>query len=467
MMLRYRMPAAVFTLVLLIVSQVTTAVNPCKPALKSYNVRDFGALGDGKTNDTKAFQAAIDKASSSGKKTQVLIPTGYKFLIGSIILKSNIDFHLAEGSEILISTDKQDYIGEAAFKARDAINLTISGTGYINGQDMKFMDHYEKENEWWIPKEWRPNLFELIACRNLEVKDITFGEAPRWGLHMIGCDGVVIDNLKIKNHLDVPNCDGIDPDHCRNVVIKNCNIECGDDGIVVKATRQSEDFGPSANIKVSDCIIKTQDSGIKIGTETTSDVYNVSFEKIQIISSCRGITIQLRDEGNVYNILFSDITFESRYHSDPWWGRGEAISFTAIPRTPETKVGKIHDVIVKNVTGVAENSIRISGTKESRISNVTLENVDVTFGRSTVYKGGLFDNRPTKVYEGIELHTTPAYSIRFADNVALRKCKVQWGKSIPGYFSYALESNDVTNLHTQNFEGTSANPDKYEDVLHH
>src|SRR6187551_2692233 len=81
--------------------------------VKIYNVRDFGAIGDGVTLDTKAFQAAIDKASVGSQKNQVLIPGGYKFLIGSIILKSNIDFHLAEGSEILISTEHKDYIGEA------------------------------------------------------------------------------------------------------------------------------------------------------------------------------------------------------------------------------------------------------------------------------------------------------------------------------------------------------------------
>lgn len=432
---------------------------------KIFNVIDFGAKGNAVMLDTKAFQAAIDKASA--QKGQVLVPGGHTFLIGSIILKSNVDFHLAEGSVIMISTERSDYIGEAAIKARAAENLTISGTGYINGQDLKFMDHYEKENEWWIPKEWRPNLFELIGCKNLTVKDITFGEAPRWGLHMIGCEKVLIDHITIKNHLDVPNCDGIDPDHCRQVEIKNCNIECGDDGIVIKATKQEEDFGPSADIKVSDCIIKTQDSGIKIGTETTSDVYNITFERIKIISSCRGLTIQLRDAGNVYNVTFSEITFESRYHSDPWWGRGEAISFTAIPRTAETHLGSIHDITVKNVSGLAENSVRISGTKESRIKHINFENVKVTFSRSTKYKGGLFDNRPTKVYEGIELHTTPAYSVRFADNVSFKNCCAVWGTNVPDYFSHALETTDVTELKLNGFEGVSANPAKFENIVIH
>jgi len=69
-----------------------------------------------------------------------------------------------------------------------------------------------------------------------------------------------VDNVKVKNLLDVPNCDGIDPDHSRNVEIRNCTIACGDDGIVVKASRQSTDFGPSAHISVRDCVIETQDA---------------------------------------------------------------------------------------------------------------------------------------------------------------------------------------------------------------
>src|SRR5688572_14543755 len=320
------------TLILLALCHTSFASGTSRPdqKIQVFNVLKFGAVGDGKTLATAAIQKAIDQASVSKKKAQVLIPGGNRFLIGTLKLKGNIDFHLAEGSELLISPDKKDYTGDAVITARDAHNLTISGTGYINGQDMKFMDHYEKENEWWIPKEWRPNLFELVACKNLVVRDITFGAAPRWGLHMIGCEKVLVDNIKIKNTLDVPNCDGIDPDHCRDVVIKNCHIICGDDGIVIKATRQKEDFGPSANIRVYDCVIETQDSGVKIGTETTSDIYDVVFERIKIISSCRGIGIQLRDEGNVRDITFKDITFTSKYHSNPWWGRGEAISFTAI-----------------------------------------------------------------------------------------------------------------------------------------
>jgi hypothetical protein len=430
-----------------------------------FDVLEYGAVGDGKTLDTIAIQKAVDAANATGKKARVVVRKAHKYLIGTLVLKANIDFYLEGDAELLVSTNKTDYAGEAAIVANHADNLTISGTGSINGRALEFMTHFDKANEWWIPKDWRPKLFILTSCNKLTVKDITVTKAPSWSLHMLGCENVLIDRIKINNNLDVPNCDGIDPDHCRNVTIRNCHIICGDDAIVIKTTRQKENYGPSANIRIRDCLLETQDSGVKIGTETTEDIYDIKFERCKIVTSCRGLTIQLRDEGNVYDVEFSDITFVSRYHSDPWWGRGEAISLTAIPRTPQTIVGTIYDVRIKNIKGRAENSVRINGTKESRIKDITLSNVDITFNRWTRYPGNLFDNRPTTAYPGIEPHGNPGYYIRYADNVILKDCSVKWGDNVPDYFTYALEAHDATGVKLKDFKGEAAHPKRDKAVV--
>ncbi len=402
---------------------------PLRGQGKVFDVRDFGAKGDGKTLDTAAIQKAIDQASAVGGGAQVLMRGGRKYLVSTLELKSGIDFHLADDAELLVSTHQSDYPAGAdgVITANRAQNLKITGTGNINGRALEFMTRFDKTGEIWEFGAFRPKIFVLTACRGLEVRDISFGNAPFWGLHMLGCEHVLVDRVKVRNLLDVPNCDGIDPDHCRDVEIRNCDIVCGDDAIVVKTTRQATKFGPSANIRVHDCVMETKDSGLKIGTETTDDVHDIHFERCEIKSACRAMTIQLRDEGNVYGIDFSDIKFTVRYQATPWWGRGEAISFTAIPRAQGLPVGKIHDVRVRNATGRAENSVRIDGVAESRIENVTLDNVAITFDRWTDYPGGVYDNRPTTAYPGIEKHSTPGIHISYADRVTLKDCKVMWG----------------------------------------
>lgn len=451
-------------LLLLVVMNFGILSAKSQKATKVIDVTKYGAKGDGKTLDTKAIQKAIDEAAKIGNGTKVLVPTGHQYLISTLVLKSNIEFFLEGNSQLLVSDKKDDYLVEGAIIANDVKNLKISGTGSINGRALEFMTHYDTVKEIWMPKDWRPKLFILTKCKDLEITDITIEKAPSWSLHMLGCENVLIDGVKIKNNLDVPNCDGIDPDHCRNVEIRNCEISCGDDAIVIKATQQDIDYGPSANIWVHDCKLETQDSGVKIGTETAQDIYNIVFERCEIKTSCRGLTIQLRDEGNVYNIVFKNINFTSRYHSNPWWGRGEAISLTAIPRNPETKIGKIHTILIENVKGIAENSIRINGTKESRITDIRLQNVNVALNRWTKYPGNLYDNRPTKAYQGIEVHDTPGISIRFSDRVVLENCSIAWGNTIPEYFTNAIQAIESTGIEIINFKGESANPAKYKAI---
>ena len=421
---------------------------------KVFNVLNFGAAGDGVTLDTSAIQRTIDAAADDGG--QVLIPRGHKFLVATLDLKGGIDFHL--DGELVISTNHSDYASDGVITASNAADLRITGSGRISGQSLSFMTSYENNNEWWLFKDWRPKMFVLTGCTNLVVRDITFRDAPYWGLHMLGCQNVLVDNVTIVNRLDVPNDDGIDPDHCRDVEIKNCHLTCGDDAIVIKSTRQAKDFGPCADVHVHDCVIRTQDAGLKIGTETTGDIHDILFERCKIISGSRGLCIQLRDEGDIFNVIFRDIKFTSRYFSYPWWGRGEAISLTAIPRLPTTKLGTLHDILIQNVTGRAENSVRVNGTTNSHIQSVRLEYVRVKLDRWTKYKGGVFDNRPTKVLETIETHDSPGFNIRYADDVVLNDCAITWGRNLPDQFSSAFEAENVTGLRLTGFEGHAAHP---------
>jgi polygalacturonase len=428
-----------------------------------FDVHDHGAAGDGRTLDTAAIQRAIDAAAAAGGGARVLLRSGRVYVTGPLRLAGGVDFHLQGSTRLRVSTDPADYPDPASgvLHARGAHRLTISGAGTIDGRSPEFMERFDAKDEWWIPKSFRPRLLVLEDCEDLTLRDVTFFQAPHWTVHLVGCRRVLVEGLTIRNQLDVPNCDGIDPDHCQDVVIRNCHIVCGDDAIVVKTTAAFPQYGPSRGIHVHDCVLETQDSGLKIGTETIQDVHDILFERCRIVTSCRGLCIQLRDQGNVHDVVFRDIQFVSRYHSAPWWGRGEAISFTAIPRSPETRVGTIRNVRVENVRGRGENSVRIEGLGGGRISDVVLDRVAVTLGRWTRYPGGVFDNRPTSVVAPIEPHSTAGISIRHADRVTLKDCSVAWSGEPPADFTHALEALDAPGLTLERFRGQAAHPARH------
>jgi polygalacturonase len=407
------------------------------------------------------LQKAIDTAAGRGGG-RILLPGGLRFLSGALDLKSGIDFHLADDAVLLASTRPEDYSTyPGLLNANRAQGLKISGTGNIDGQAMQFMTSYSKTDERWEPKGFRPRMFSLTRCRDLEVTGISFGHSPNWGLHLLGCERVLVDGIRIRNYMDVPNCDGIDPDHCRDVEIRNCDIACADDAIVIKTSEQPQDYGPSRNIAVKDCVVTSRDSGLKIGTETFGDISKILFERCKVVSSGRGPTITHRQPGNIEDVEFRDIELTTEHHAARWWGWGEAVSVTAWPRTTDGTVGSLRNIRLRNITGRAENSIRIDGMKEQPIEDVLLENIDMTIDRWTGYPGGRFDNRPTAAgVEGLEVHDTPVFSIRNARNVTVRDCTARWGKQREPYFSYALEAQNVKNLQLEHFTGEAAHPDR-------
>jgi hypothetical protein len=434
---------------------------------RDFNVKNFGAIGDGIAVDTSAIQKAIDTAGAWGGGARVLLPGGKRYLIGSLMLKSGIDFHLAEDTRLIASPNPLHYPSALAaiLMAEKAVGLKISGSGYIDGQAMKFMSAYSETDERWEPKPFRPRMFRLTACSDLEISGISFGNSPEWGLYMLGCERILVDGITIRNQFDVPNCDGIDPDRCRDLEIRNCDIECADDAIVIKASEQAVDYGPTRNVVVKDCKMKSRDSGIKIGTETAGDISNVRFERCKVINGGRGPTITHRGGGEIHDIEFSDIEVTAEHHAARWWGWGEAVSLTVRSRVLGKKVGRLHDIRIRNVRGKAENSVRVEGTKDNPIENVLLDNVDITIDRWTKYPGGKFDNRSTSAdVPGLEPHATPVYSIRNADHVLLRDCKARWGTNIQDYFGCAVEAENVRDLALTRFSGEAAHPERDEAV---
>ena len=301
-----------------------------------YNVKNYGAIGDGKNLDSKAVNAAIDAASEAGGGT-VYLPAG-NYLSGSIRLKSNITLYLDQGSTIVaapvnaengydaeeesISTQYQD-LGHSHWKNSliwgcDIQNVSIIGAGWINGKNL-YKD--------WVPgsKQDANKAISLYRCRNVILRDVTIIHGGWFAILATGVDNLTVDNLKIDT-----NRDGIDIDCCRNVRVSNLSVNSPyDDGICLKSTFALGYARATENVTVTNCQVSGYDEGtlldgtflrsknseysnhptgrIKFGTESNGGFKNITISNC-VFDYCRGIALETVDGGILEDVTIINIT---------------------------------------------------------------------------------------------------------------------------------------------------------------
>ena len=374
--------------------------------------KDYNPDNTGKSDVSKLLNKAIE--DSIGDK--LIIEKGI-YKSSSIFLKSNVEIYLERDAKIILGDNLDDFydIGinrDSSIKrptwedcyydgrpskyfiiGKDISNFKLGGEGIIDGSEELF---YGKITKYHIEGAYYPRI-PLIYIENgkdINIKDITLTRSAFWTLHLVGCDNVNIDSIKIKNNPIFTNCDGIDPDHCKNVYISNCDISCADDCIVLKTTEAFKKYGDSYNINAKNCKLKSTSAAIKIGTESVSSFKDISFSDIEIYDSNRGISIMLRDGASLSNVRFENIKIDNHLVSPiNWWGRGEPISITNIKRDNNSILGNVSNISFKDIEADSENGITIVG---ENLKDISFDNVKLNIkDNKSIFEKKDLDLRPS------------------------------------------------------------------------
>lgn len=285
------------------------SANAAEQAIQLFNVRDYGAVGNGTTLDTAAIQSAIDACTEAGGG-KVRVPAGH-YVIGTVEIKSNVTLSLEHGAELWGSQDMKDYPtrelrparegqSQCLLYAEDATNIRLEGLGVIDGRGTP--DAFPKRRG----KDDRPRLIRFENCERVTFSGLTYKNPAFWGIHLVDCKDVYFTGVKVRMRNNHYNNDGLDIDGCENVLIENCDIVAGDDAICLKSS-----LNPCRNIVVRDCIVSSNTAALKFGTSSYGGFINVDVSNCYFYDCPMGaIKLQSVDGGRLENVSISRIVME-------------------------------------------------------------------------------------------------------------------------------------------------------------
>ncbi len=464
---------------------------------KYYNASLFGIRSDGVTMNTRSIQYAIDWIAEQGGGT-LRFWVG-RYLTGSIHLKSNVTIELVEGAVLVGSTNPFDYDrleatnDHALILAEGVENIRLIGYynsgGVIDGQGRELGNNCtdlvhkgllnDRLSNDRVGEGFRPRLLIFRECKNVEVDNVTFRNAANWVTMYDQCENVKVNNVRIQSTAFWNN-DGIDIVDCDGFLLTNSYINSSDDAICLKSHSAKK---LCQNIEVRNCTARSSASGIKFGTMGAGGFKNVKIINNTVYDTYRSaITIQSVDGG-----ICEDILVDSLYATNV----GNAIYLNIGAR--RDKQSFMHNITIRNmVCEVAANKpdagyeyegpiedlprnispCGIIGLKDSKIKNVTLENIDITFpggGDPNYAHRGLdeLDKVPEmpKAYPEFSQHMElPAWGfyVRHVDGLVMKGIKLT---ALEKDYRTAVVIDDVKNHEISTLQVYEPNGDKKDAIF--
>jgi polygalacturonase len=397
---------------------------------RAVGVADFGGVPDGRTLNTDAIANAIDAVTAQGGG-RVVFPAGI-WLTGPIALKSNLELHLEEGALLRFSPDIDLYPrvdaeikGETAqfvmspLWGVDLENLAITGRGVIDGsgeawrpvKKFKLTERHWNEllamggelspdgEMWWpsaaVRAKGRPTLLKLIQCKRILLEGVTFQNSPAWNLHPLLCEDLTARNITVRNPWWSQNGDGLNPESCRNVVIRDSRFDVGDDAITLKSginERGRRRGVPTENVLVENCIVYHGHGGFVVGSEMSGGVRNIRVNNCVFMGTDVGLRFKsTRGRGGVVenidirNIRMTDIPTDAirfnMYYGGNAPTEGEDGAPTTTEAAPPVDEGtpQFRNVWIENVTcRGAGRAVLLQGLPEMPIRGILLKSVSIT-----------------------------------------------------------------------------------------
>lgn len=378
------------------------------------SLTDYEPLCGGKLW-TKALQAAVDACASNGGGV-VHVPPG-EYLTGAVELRSNVTIEIAGGAVLRGSPDLADYpvvpffhneFGEirSLFWAIAQGNMRLTGAGEIDFNHPAFMEmdrpdlrDRDADN---VPQYSARQIAEMTVvakarptqpvffhdCERIVVEDLLLRQSPCWTLTFSACRDVKVRGVTVRNHLNVPNCDGVHVSASRDVLITGCVFHCADDCVAVTGITDWD--RPSENVVIAQCTMVSRSAAVRVG-HLASKVRNVICSDLAISDGNRGLLICAGDGGWVRNVRASNIIIHTRLFCGFWWGKGEPLAIMA------AGTGRIESVGVAHIRADAEGGIVIAGG-DGNIRDISLDDwsLRLSAGNNRPLIGAWIDLQPAE-----------------------------------------------------------------------